>query len=34
VVLTAATIIALPIELPLAIDAVDVNLKTSVWDVA
>ena len=34
VVLTAATIIALPIGLPLAIDAVDAHLKTSVWDVA
>ncbi len=33
-VLTAATIIALPIGLPLAIDAVDAQLKTSVWDVA
>jgi BASS family bile acid:Na+ symporter len=34
VVLTVATIVALPIGLPLAIDAVDVQLKTSVWDVA
>jgi BASS family bile acid:Na+ symporter len=34
VVLTAATIIALPLGLPLAIDAVDATLKTSVWDVA
>src|SRR6186997_2844385 len=34
VVLTAATVIALPIGLPLAIDAVDAQLKTSVWDVA
>ena len=34
VVLTAATIIALPLGLPLAIDAVDSQLKTSVWDVA
>ena len=34
VVLTAATIIALPLGLPLAIDAVDAQLKTSVWDVA
>ena len=34
VVLTAATIIALPIGLPLAIDAVDAQLKTSAWDVA
>ena len=34
VVLTAGTIIALPIGLPLAIDAVDVQLATSVWDVA
>ena len=34
VVLTAATIIALPVGLPLAIDAVDSQLKTSVWDVA
>lgn len=31
VVLTAATIIALPIGLPLAIDAVDAPLKTSPW---
>ena len=34
VVLTAGTIVALPIGLPLAIDAVDVQLKTSAWDVA
>ena len=34
VVLTAATIIALPLGLPLAIDAVDAQLKTTVWDVA
>ena len=34
VVLTAATIIALPVGLPLAIDAVDVPLEVSVWDVA
>ena len=34
VVLTVATIIALPIGLPLAIDAVDVQLKPSVWHVA
>ena len=34
VVLTAATVIALPIGLPLAIDAVDVQLTVSVWDVA
>ena len=34
VVLTAATIIALPLGLPLAIDAVDAQLKVSVWDVA
>jgi BASS family bile acid:Na+ symporter len=34
VVLTAGTIIALPLGLPLAIDAVDAQLKTSVWDVA
>ena len=34
VVLTAATIIALPLGLPLAIDAVDAQLKASVWDVA
>ena len=33
-VLTAATIVALPVGLPLAIDAVDAQLKTSVWDVA
>ena len=34
VILTAATIIALPVGLPLAIDAVDAQLKTSAWDVA
>ncbi len=34
VLLTVATIIALPVGLPLAIDAVDAQLKTSVWDVA
>ena len=34
VVLTAGTIIALPLGLPLAIDAVDAQLKTSAWDVA
>jgi BASS family bile acid:Na+ symporter len=34
VVLTVATMIALPLGLPLAIDAVDVQLKTSVWDIA
>jgi BASS family bile acid:Na+ symporter len=34
VVLTLGTIIALPIGLPLAIDAVDAHLKTSAWDVA
>ena len=34
VVLTVATVIALPLGLPLAIDAVDANLKPSVWDVA
>ena len=34
VVLTAATIVALPLGLPLAIDAVDAHLKTSAWDVA
>ena len=33
-VLTVATIIALPLGLPLAIDAVDAQLKTSAWDVA
>ena len=32
--LTVATIIALPVGLPLAIDAVDAPLKASVWDVA
>ncbi len=34
VLLTIATIIALPLGLPLAIDAVDVQLKTSTWDIA
>ena len=34
VLLTAATIIALPLGLPLAIDAVDAPLKASVWDIA
>ena len=34
VVLSAGTIIALPIGLPLAIDAVDAQLTTSAWDVA
>ena len=34
VVLTAGTIVALPIGLPLAVDAVDAHLKTSAWDVA
>jgi len=34
VVLTAATIVALPLGLPLAIDAVDVQLSTSSWDIA
>ena len=34
VVLSAGTIIALPLGLPLAIDAVDAQLKTSAWDVA
>lgn len=34
VVLTVATIIALPFGLPLAIDAVDAQLAVSVWDVA
>jgi BASS family bile acid:Na+ symporter len=36
VVLTVATIIALPLGLPLAIDAVDAQLKSSisVWDIA
>ena len=32
VVLTAGTIIALPLGLPLAIDAVDVQLTASVWE--
>ena len=34
VVLTAGTIIALPLGLPLAIDAVDAQLTASAWDVA
>jgi bile acid:Na+ symporter, BASS family len=34
VVLTVAPIIALALGLPFAIDAVDAQLKTSVWDVA
>ena len=34
VLLTVGTIIALPIGLPLAIDAVDAHLEVSVWDVA
>ena len=34
VVLTAGTIIALPVGLPFAIDAVDAHLKTSAWHVA
>lgn len=34
VILTVATVIALPIGLPLAVAAVDAPLKISVWDVA
>ena len=34
VILTFGTIIALPIGLPLAVDAVDVQLTVSAWDVA
>ena len=34
VVLTAGTIIALPLGLPFAIDAVDAQLKPSAWDIA
>ena len=34
VVLTIGTIIALPLGLPLAVDAVDVQFTVSVWDVA
>jgi BASS family bile acid:Na+ symporter len=34
VVLTVATIIALPLGLPLAVNVVDAQLKVSVWDVA
>lgn len=34
VVLTVATIVALPLGLPLAIDVVDAQLNVSVWDVA
>ncbi len=34
VVLTAGTLVALPIGLPLAIDAVDAQLEASAWDIA
>lgn len=34
VLLTVVTVLALPLGLPLAINAVDVQLKTSVWDIA
>lgn len=34
VLLTIGTIIAMPLGLPLAIDAVDVQLETSAWDIA
>ncbi|HYJ60413.1 MAG TPA: bile acid:sodium symporter [Actinomycetota bacterium] len=34
VVLTVATIVALPLGLPLAVDAVDAQLTVSAWDVA
>ena len=34
VVLTVATVVALPLGLPVAIDLVDANLKTSIWDIA
>src|SRR6478609_437702 len=34
VVLTVGTVIAMPLGLPLAIDAVDAQLTTSAWDVA
>lgn len=34
VVLTVATLIALPVGLPLAVDAVDAHLDVSAWDVA
>ena len=34
VVLTVTTVIALPIGLPLAVEAVDAQLTTSAWDVA
>ena len=34
VVLTAGTMVALPVGLPLAIDVVDAPLKTSAWDIA
>jgi BASS family bile acid:Na+ symporter len=34
VVLTLGTVVALPVGLPFAIDAVDSQLKTSAWDVA
>src|SRR4029079_8978534 len=33
VILTVATIVALPLALPLSIDAVDAHLQTSVWNV-
>ena len=33
-VLTAGTIVALPLGLPLAIDAVDAQLRASAWDIA
>ena len=34
VVLTLGTVVALPVGLPLAIDAVDAQLRTTAWDVA
>ena len=34
VLLTVGTIVALPLGLPFAVDAVDVQLKVSAWDVA
>ena len=34
VVLTLGTVIALPVGLPLAIDAVDAQLRTTAWDIA
>jgi BASS family bile acid:Na+ symporter len=34
VVLTVGSIVALPIGLPMAVDAVDSHLRPSVWDVA